>query len=98
MLPEPRFGLTTRPERGQGYRVPLESPLTSPKAQLSAIIEIITFLLAGTLTVTGAKPMPQQLPGKTALTRTSPVALSLIAKRGEDPRGMKLEYNSPALP
>ena len=81
-----------------GYLAPFEAPLTLPKAQLSASMVMLILLLLGTLTATGAKPTPQQFPGKTALTRTLPVAASLTAKLGEEPRGMKLLYCSPALP
>ncbi|MFT6040732.1 MAG: hypothetical protein ACI9C2_000896, partial [Gammaproteobacteria bacterium] len=81
-----------------GYLAPFEAPLTLPKAQLSASMVISIFVLLGTLTATGAKPTPQQFPGKTALTRTLLVPASLMAKFGDDPRGMKLLYCSPALP
>ena len=66
-------------------------PVTSPKAQLSAVMVTWISLLVGTLTVTGAKPTPQQLPGKTMSTSTSPLTRSLTWNAGEEPRGMKLE-------
>lgn len=66
------------------------SPSTSPKAQLSAAMVISISTSAGTLTVTGAKPMPQQFPGNCASMRTSPVSFSLTVKVGEVPSGMKL--------
>jgi hypothetical protein len=76
----------------------LELPSTAPKAQLSEVMEILILELAGTRTVTGAKPMPQQLPGNFALTSSLPEVQSLMMKLGELPRGMKLEYSSPRRP
>ena len=77
---------------------PFEAPVTLPKAQLLASMVMLILVLLGTFTTTGAKPTPQQFPGNTALIRTLPVSASLTAKFGEEPRGMKLLYCSPALP
>ena len=73
-------------------------PWTSPKAQLSAVMVTSSFAFIGTLTVTGAKPMLQQLPGNFVFTSTSPVFASLMVNAGEEPSGRKLPYSSPELP
>jgi len=73
-------------------------PWTRPKPQLSAFISTEISALAGTLTATGLKPKPQQLPGKRVYTSTSPLWRSRMVNSGLVPSGMKFEYSSPNAP
>jgi hypothetical protein len=76
VLPAPDCAVTQSPDygvvtgasdpAGRGERLDAFSrtiPLTVPNAQLSALMVMLSSAVAGTLTATGLKPIPQQLPG-----------------------------------
>ena len=78
---------------------PLGEPTISPKAQLSKRISIEMFeTLFGTLTATGTRPLPQQLPGNLASATTLPVALSVTTIKGDLPTGFQSRYSSLVAP
>lgn len=73
-------------------------PSIEPNAQVSAVISMVIAAVVGTLTVAGTKPRPQQEPGKTTSTSTSPVSFSLIWKVGLLPIGFQPIHSSPPTP
>ena len=74
-------------------------PTTRPKAQLSWIMETSTSTLAGTLTVTGTNPRPQQFGGKTAFFSIwLPSTVYVIVNSGLLPSGSQSTYSSPPSP
>lgn len=73
-------------------------PCTSPKAKVSAVISISTSARAGTLTATGTKKQPHELPGNTALASSVPLSRSRTRNSGLSPMGCQPTYRSPAAP
>jgi hypothetical protein len=85
--------------RTSGDYSPRGEPTISPKAQLSNRISIEMFeTLFGTLTATGTRPRPQQLPGNLASATILPVALSVTTISGDLPTGFQSLYSSLVAP
>lgn len=85
--------------RTSGDYSPRGEPTISPKAQLSKRISIEMFrTLFGTLTATGTRPRPQQLPGNLASATILPVALSVTTINGDLPTGFQSLYSSLVAP
>lgn len=74
------------------------TPFTSPKAKVSEVISILMLALAGTLTATGTKLQPHELPGNTALASSAPESRSMTWNSGDLPMGCQPRYCSPAAP
>ena len=83
---------------GDDQRDPVGVPSILPNAQVSAVMSMMKAEAVGTLTVAGTKPRPQQEPGKTTSTSTSPVSFSLIWKVGLLPMGFQPIHSSPPAP
>ena len=80
--------------RGRGYS-PRGLATISPKAQLSKTISMWrSLLLFGTLTATGTRPRPQQLPGNLVSAINAPVARSTTVISGDLPTGFQFLYSS----
>jgi len=73
-------------------------PVIFPKAHLSTSMLISSGVPAGTLTATGIKPRPQQVPGKYACAISRPVFLLRKVNCGDFPIGFHPMYSSPCLP
>ena len=91
----PSLPIGSRPERSRLGQL-RGLPKICPNAQLSCVIAMVRSESAGTLTVAGTKPLPQQLPGKIALAITSPSLMT--SNLGDLPTGRHCPYSSPELP
>ena len=87
-----------RAEQAADQLEPAGLPLISPKAQVWAIMSTVMAAVVGTLTVAGTNPRPQQEPGNTTSTSTSPVSFSFTWKVGLFPIGFHPTHSSPPAP
>ena len=74
------------------------SAFTSPKAQVLAVMWTVIGVDCGTLTATGTKPEPQQLPAKMAVAISVAFWASTMRNSGDLPHGCQSMYSSPAAP